>query len=396
LRRLGRDAAFWAVAYSFAVVALGTTLPTPLYGIYREQLGFSELIVTVIYATYAVGVISGLLLFGRVSDVIGRRRTLLPAIALSAASAMVFLLAHGLAPLFAGRFLSGLSIGVVTGAATAALIELAGPAQESRGTLASTFANLGGLSLGPLLAGALAEWATLPLRLPFWVDLALLAPAALCIWAIPEPVAVTGRLRLRLQPLGVPPPMRAIFAKAALVGFVGFAVLGSFAGVASAFLPTVLGVDSHFMIGLVVFLALVSSTVGQLLLGRTEPLAGMRRACAGLVLGLTVVALALALESLALLIAGGIIAGAGQGLGFRAALFTVNAAAPTERRAEVASSFFVVAFVGLSLPVVGIGVLAELTSLQAAGLVFNAVVAAASAVAFVLLAREDEAVPLQS
>jgi MFS family permease len=389
LTRLGRGAAFWAVAYAFAITALGTTMPTPLYGIYREEFGFSELVVTLIYATYAAGVITGLLLFGRLSDEIGRRRTMLPGIALSAASAVVFLLADGLAPLFLGRVLSGLSIGIFTGTATAALIDFAGPGQESRATLASTFANLGGLALGPLLSGALVEWASMPLRLTFWVDLALLVPAAILVWSIPEPVERTGPVRLRPQALHVPAAMRSIFAKAALVAFVGFAVLGSFTGVASAFLPTVLGVDSHFVVGLVVFLVFGSSTVGQLLLGKAEPRAAMRRGCAGLILGPAIIFAALAAESLALLIVGGIVTGIGQGLGFRAALFTVNAAAPAERRAEVASSFFVVAFVGLSLPVVGIGLLADLTDLKTAGLVFAAAVAAVSAGALVSLTRED-------
>jgi predicted MFS family arabinose efflux permease len=388
--RLSRRAAFFAVAYAFAVTALGTTMPTPLYGIYQEQFGFSELTVTLIYATYAVGVIGGLLLFGRISDQIGRRRTLLPGLALSAASAVVFLLAHGLAPLFLGRVLSGLSIGIFTGTATAALVDFAGEGNESQATLASTFANLGGLSLGPLLAGALAEWVGSPLRMPFWLDLAILVPAALAIWAIPEPVEHEGPVRLRPQALHVPPEMRSIFAKAALAAFVGFSVLGSFTGVAGAFLATVLGVDSHFTVGLVVFLVFGSSTVGQLLLGDTDPRAAMRRGCAGLIVGLVLIFAALAAESLALLIAGGIVAGLGQGLSFRAGLFTVNAAAPTERRAEVASSFFVVAFVGLSIPVVGIGVLADLTTLKTAGLVFAALVALLAAVALASLAREED------
>lgn len=391
--RLGRRAAFFAVAYAFAVTTLGTTMPTPLYAIYQERFGFSELTITLIYATYATGVIAGLLLFGRLSDEVGRRRTLLPALALSAASAVVFLLAQGLAPLFLGRVLSGLSVGVLTGSATAALIDFAGPGQESRATLASTFANLGGLALGPLVAGALAEWATEPLRLPFWVDLALLVPAAVLIWAMPETVEQTRPPRLRPQPLRVPPPMRAIFAKAALAAFVGFAVLGSFTGVSSAFLATILGVHSHFVVGLVVFAVFGSSTVGQLLLGRTDPRAGMVRGCAGLVLGLALIFAALAASSLPLLVIGGVVAGLGQGLSFRAGLYTVNAAAPADRRAEVASSFFVIAFVALSIPVVGIGVLAELASLRTAGLVFSALVALLAATALVLLAREPSPEP---
>jgi MFS family permease len=386
VRRLGHRAAFIAVAYAFAVTALGTTLPTPLYGIYQEQLGFSELTITLIFGTYAAGVIAGLLLFGRLSDEIGRRRTLLPGIGLSAASAVVFLLAQGLAPLFLGRILSGLSIGIFTGSATAALIDFA-PGDSDRATLASTFANMGGLGLGPLLAGALAEWASEPLRLPFWVDLALLVPAALAIWAIPEPVERSGRPRLRPQALRVPAEMRPIFLRAALAAFAGFAVLGTFTGTSPAFLAQVLGEGNHFVIGLVVFAVFASSTAGQLLMGRLGEGRSLQVGCAAMVLGLATIFAALVAESLALIVAGGVVAGLGQGLSFRAGLGAVNAAAPAERRAEVASSFFVVAFVALSVPVIGEGILAELADLRTAGLVFSALVAAVAAAALVLLSR---------
>ena len=62
--RLGRRAGFAATALALAVAMLGTTLPTPLYPLYREQLGFSEFLVTVVFAVYAAGVIAGLVLFG--------------------------------------------------------------------------------------------------------------------------------------------------------------------------------------------------------------------------------------------------------------------------------------------------------------------------------------------
>jgi MFS family permease len=391
--RLGRRAGFGAVAYAFAVTALGTTIPTPLYGIYQEQFGFSELTITLIYGTYAAGVIAGLLLFGSLSDQIGRRRTLLPGLALSAASAVVFLLAQGLAPLFLGRVLSGLSIGVFTGTATAALIDFAGPGGSGRATLASTLANMGGLGLGPLIAGALAEWATEPLRLPFWVDLALLVPAALAIWAIPEPVERTGRLRIRPQTLSVPAEMRPTFVRAALAGFAGFAVLGTFSGASPAFLAQVLDETNHFVIGLIVFIVFASSTAGQLLVGPLGEGRSLRLGCALMVLGLITIFAAMLAESLGLLFAGGVLAGCGQGLSFRAGLAAVNAAAPAERRAEVASSFFVVAFVALSLPVIGEGILAELTTLRTAGLVFSALVAGVAAAALALLARQPGSGP---
>src|SRR5437870_5553623 len=87
---LRRRGGFVAAAYAFAATMLGTTLPTPLYPIYRSELGFSELMVTVIFASYAVGAIGALLFAGSLSDQIGRRRVLLAGLALSALSAAAF------------------------------------------------------------------------------------------------------------------------------------------------------------------------------------------------------------------------------------------------------------------------------------------------------------------
>ncbi|MFD7733463.1 MFS transporter, partial [Kitasatospora phosalacinea] len=103
----------------------GTTLPTPLYGLYQERIGFSELMVTVVFAVYAFGVIGVLLLFGNVSDAVGRRPVLLCGLACAAASAVAFLAEQGLAWLFAGRLLSGFAAGLFTGTATAYVLELA-------------------------------------------------------------------------------------------------------------------------------------------------------------------------------------------------------------------------------------------------------------------------------
>jgi MFS family permease len=181
--------------------------------------------------------------------------------------------------------------------------------------------------------------------------------------------------------------MRPIFLRASLAAFAGFAVLGTFTGTLPAFLAQVLGETNHFVIGLVVFVVFASSTAGQLLMGRLGEGRALHAGCAAMVLGLAIIFAALLAESLALIVAGGVVAGFGQGLSFRAGLGAVNAAAPAERRAEVASSFFVVAFVALSLPVIGEGILAQLATLRTAGLVFSALVAGVAATALVLLAR---------
>ena len=80
------------LAYAFAAMMVGTTLPTPMYALFGADLHFQVLTTTVIFATYAGGVSLALLAFGRWSDVLGRRPVLLAGIAFAVASAIVFLL----------------------------------------------------------------------------------------------------------------------------------------------------------------------------------------------------------------------------------------------------------------------------------------------------------------
>ena len=139
----------------------------------RQGLGYhsgiSQFLVTVIFAIYAAGVIVALLLFGNASDRIGRRRALLPGLILSALSAVAFLAAQGIGLMLVGRVLSGFSAGIFTGTATVAVVELAEPERRNQATLLATVANIGGLGMGPLLAGLLVEYAPAPLHLSFIV-----------------------------------------------------------------------------------------------------------------------------------------------------------------------------------------------------------------------------------
>ncbi len=146
-------AGFALASWAFLVTMFGTTLPTPLYPIFQQRYGFGELLVTVIFAIYAFGVIAGLLLFGALSDEVGRRPVLAAGLAFSAASAVLFLFASSLVPIYAGRILSGFSAGIFTGTATAALVDLAPRGNRRLATQIAVVANLGGLGLGTLAAG---------------------------------------------------------------------------------------------------------------------------------------------------------------------------------------------------------------------------------------------------
>ncbi|MGW7382735.1 MFS transporter [Streptomyces sp. NPDC054794] len=371
--RQGSRPGYKAAAGVFAVGMMGTTLPTPLYGLYRQEFGFSELIVTVVFAVYAVGVITALLIAGGFSDVLGRRPVLLGALALSALSAVCFLTAGGLPLLYVGRVLSGFSAGLLSGTGTATVLDLAPPGRRARAGLAATAANMGGLGLGPLVSGLLAQYAPWPLELPFIVHLTLLAIATTVTWLLTETVHHFGpRPPLRPQGMKVPPEVRGVFAPCSLAAFAGFSLLGLFTAVAPAFLAQTLGERNLAVIGAVVFCVFGASTCGQVLMGRVGARRALPLGCLVLVVGLLLIAASLLLTSFPVLLVGAVTGGVGQGMAFRASLAAVGSAAPQEHRGATISAFFVVAYVGISLPVVGVGALTEALGVRDAGLVFTA------------------------
>ena len=375
------------IALAFVVTMLGTTLPTPLYPAYSVEFGFGGFVTTLVFSAYAAGVVVSLLLFGHWSDQLGRRPMLLAALGFSALSAVAFLLPGALGWLFVGRVLSGLSAGIATGTATATVVDLAPPHGRARAGLIAAAVNMAGLGAGPVLAGVLTQYAPLPLRLCFVVDLGLIAVAMLAVFLVREPVSPAADRQLRPRRLHVPDEVRGVFTRAAIAGFAGFAVLGLFTAVSPSFVGTVLGRHNAALVGLVVFVLFLASVAGQTLSERLGLDRALPVGCAGLILGMAVIAISLEVPSLALLVVGAVVAGVGQGLSFRAGLGSVASAAPGELRAEVTSTFFVVLYVGISLPVVGEGALATSTSLVTAGVVFAVVVAVLAAVALALLLR---------
>jgi MFS family permease len=384
--------AFWLTAYAFTAIMIGTTLPTPLYPAYEARFDFGPVTVTVVFAMYAVGVLGALVGVGRASDTVGRRPVLLAGLAVSAISSLVFLIVGGLhsdgvAWLLLGRLLSGLSAGIFTGTATATLADFVAPGKQLRASLIAAVANIGGLGLGPLIGGLLARYVAVPLRTAFGVHLALIAVAAVAIALIPEPVEVVRPRRLSLQRLLVPAPARAVLVQAGTAGFAGFAVLGLFTAVCPAVLA-LLGHHNPALTGLVVFTVFAASALGQLVSARVPAETALLIGTGTLVVGIAGVGSSIAASSLGLLVAGGVVSGLGQGLSFRAALGSVTGASPEHQRGGVASTFFAICYVGISVPVVGIGIGTRLYGLAHTGEVFAGIIALLSLAALASLLRE--------
>lgn len=361
------------LAYAFATIMAGTTLPTPMYALYSEHLHFAVLTTTVIYATYAAGVLFALMVFGRWSDAVGRRPVLLAGVAAALTSAAVFLVADSVPTLLVARVLSGVSAGLFTGTATAAIIEAAPVAWRARATAVATVANIGGLGAGPLLAGLLVQYAPQPLHLAFVLHIVLALLAGVAVALVPETSARTGGLGM--QRMSVPREVRSVFIIAGLAGFAGFAVTGLFTAVSPSFLANVVGIGNHAVAGAMSCSIFAASAVAQLSAGRIPAARAVAIGCAILAVGTVILAVALHVSSLAGLIVAAVVSGVGQGISFSRGLAAVAERTPADRRAEVSSAYFVIAYVAISLPVVGVGLAAQHLGLQTAGVSFAVSVA---------------------
>ncbi len=391
-------AGFWLVAYAFTVTMAFSAVPTPLYVLYQARDGFGSFTLTLIFAAYAVGVALALLLAGHLSDWAGRRRMLAVAIAVNVVSGVLFLTWPTVPGLLVARFVSGVSIGLLTATATAHLTELhrAGLHRSGRGggsvasrssggsggraNAVSTAANLGGIGLGPLLAGLLAQYAPDPLHLSYYVVEGLMLAGLLGLALVPETVTRPDpRPAYRPQRVSVPPASRPAFWAAGATAAVMFSVFGLFTSLAPSFLAGTLHDRSHALAGVTAFAVFGAAAVSQILLARVSLRRLLGLGIALLVAGLAAVTVAVWLPSLALLLAGGIVAGAGAGATFKGAVATVIGIAPEQARGEALAGLFLAAYLGLAVPVIGLGIATQYLSAPDALLIFVAALLAALA-----------------
>jgi MFS family permease len=356
----------WVIGAALFAPLFAANLPTPLYAVYEHRFGFNRTVLTLVFATYTVVLIPALLLFGQLSDRVGRRRVIALGLAIAAVAMAVFALARGTPWLFAARAVQGLAVGVITGTATAAAVELEPHGDRSRAAYVASLGQAAGAAAAPVVAGALAQWGPAPLVLCYLVGLVVTAVLAVAVLRVPEAPPRGGRWRPQLP--SVPAGKRGAFTRAGLTGGSVWAVGALFLSVVPSYAGSLLRTGNLALLGGVTSVMLGSACAAQAV-GQRARLASEVAQIAGLaslVAGLAALVGAFPARSLALLLAAAVFAGTGLGLGAFGAQAQVNGLAPEERRGEVTAAFITCIYVGVTLTAISAGLLSDALSLFAA------------------------------
>lgn len=326
--------------------------PTPLYAIYQQRWGFTPITTTVIFGIYAITVLVALLIFGRLSDYTGRRPVLLAAIAVQAASLVVFATAGGVGDLIAARVIQGISAGAALGAIGAGMLDI----DRERGALANALTPGMGTGTGVLLSSLAVQFLPAPTRLIYLVLLGVLAVQAAGVVLLRETVTRShGALRSLVPDVSLPRSVRGPMLAAAPVVFAVWALAGLNAALGPELVRALTGSASVLAGGADVTLMTVAAITATYTLRNTGATAVMLAGIGALIAGSLIVLAALGTGSAALLFLGTAASGFGFGAGFQGGIRTVVPAAAPHERAGVLSLLFVLSYLGMGVPVVAAG-----------------------------------------
>ncbi|MCW7946219.1 multidrug transporter [Streptomyces hygroscopicus] len=383
---------FWFVAAAFAVLMAFGTAPTPLWPLYAARDGFGVTTITVVFAVLVGGAALGFLALGHLSDRLGRRRIVVSALAVTLAAAVALTWWTTLPGLVVGRFLNGVGIGLMASTATTYLHDLYRRAHPDRSRaglpeVVATAANLGGLALGPLVAGVIAQWVAHPLTVTQFGFAVALAVCLLLTLVSPETVDRTRTARHRPARFALRPGGLPAFVSAAGLGFSSFALFGLVNALGSVILHTELGISSAFVAGLAPFLMFIAAALAQLALA---PLPARRLLAVGTMAfpaGLALVALSVYGSTPWLYLGATAVAGAGAGVLFKAGVAQSVTAADPASRAGVLAVYFVVAYAGMGLPTILFSEVIRHVSMQTTMICFAAVLSAVAVLSTTVAVR---------
>lgn len=343
-----------------------SALSTPLYPLYEHRDSFGAGTVTLVFAAFSLSVAVTLVFLGSLSDRLGRRAVLIPALLLDGVSCAIFAWWPALPGLIIARAVCGVAVGMIATTATAQLTDLAATDERrmpaSPETLA-TIGNLGGVGIGAIVAGLLAQYAGSPLQSPYLIYLGALLLLALLTLRDPERPPASDSGMISATGATESP---AVYLGAAVGAMLALASLGLFASLVPSFLAETLHRRSHLLAGGAAFLAFTSAAMGQLLLTRRQPDRPLPYGFGLLLGGLACMTLGMWISSIPLVLLSGVSCGIGAGVVFKVSVGMAVSSAPSDRRAGAPTLIYLTSYLGLAGSILGLGFLTRIVNPETA------------------------------
>ncbi|MGY0387516.1 MFS transporter [Nocardioides sp. WG-D5] len=386
-RRLGAGMALGAVVLMMA----GASAPSPFYPDLQVGLGLQPWVMTAVFAVYAVALLGTLLVFGSVSDHVGRRPVVTVGFLLLAGSFALFRGADTAAFLFEARILQGVASGLLLSTLSATVADFERPSRPGSAAVVNAVAPMVGLALGAVVAGVVLQVSGDARLLVFDALVVLSLILAAAVWLAPETAPRHEGLLASLRPrVAVPPGIRGLLARSAPAIFAGWATGGLFLSLGAAIVRSELGATSHILQGLAIGALAGAGAVAAYVFrnrsARATTLYGTAALAGGTVLSL----LALLTGSAAAYLVAVVVAGTGFGTAFFGILRTIMPLLPAHERAEVFAVIFIVSYLAFGIPAVVAGLLTPEIGLAATTYGYGAVVVVLSSVAGLLRWRSND------
>ncbi|ACB96217.1 MFS transporter [Beijerinckia indica] len=377
--------AFPLLATILFLFFVSASVPSPLFVVFQGRWGFSPGMLTVAFSIYSLVLLVTLLVAGSLSDHLGRKPVIVAALGIQVASMAFFLTADGIGGLLAARIVQGLSMGVVNGALSAAVIEAAPPTRKALGSLLTSISPLAGLATGALVTGALLGVTNQAEIWAFGLLSGLFCLGAVLVVLIPETASpVPGLLRSMVPSVHVACAARGGFWRGLPLLLSIWALCGFVIALGPSLLHNVFGVSSGLLNGATVAVLCGAGAVSPLLLRGQPPERMAVLGMAAVTAGGGLLLVSTGTGALTLFFVGSAVAGAGLGASFSGLIQSLVPLTPVHERAELFAAIFLVTYLSLSVPPIAAGFAVPLTGFLGTTQTYLGAVLVVSATATVL------------
>ncbi|MFI7668870.1 MFS transporter [Nocardia sp. NPDC049526] len=380
-----RDGAVWLAAWPVLAVFVLSNAPTPLYIVWQHRLGFSSGTLTAVFACYIAGLLGALLVAGVVSDRIGRKPVLLPAVLLAMLACVLFATANSVAMLAIARLLTGIAVGAAVSAGMAAVTDIGGPERKRLAALAASSAMVLGAGFGPLLAGLLSQLVPGPTVTIFVVEIVLLATAFAVVARLDLPKGARGRGPWIRIPAVAPGGRTAVLLGIAVFA-PGITATSFVLSLGPSLLSNLLGATNRVLAGGLAFVMFLGATGIQFAVRRMRLRTILLGGTAATLLSMITLVAALRLSSIAFFAAAAILAGIGQGMGQFGGLTAISTSVPADRLAEANAAQNIGGYLPAAVLPLSAGFLSDAIGLPAGATTFAGTVGAAAVLGAVFVA----------